>query len=152
MRKRVVVAAAVVTVVVVATMATVSSAGSGPKKFTVIERATTDAVIDTGALGDSTGDLLTFHNEVFDETDSVVVGTDQGQCIRIDPVAGTWECAWTNFLEGGQITVQGPFFDTSSSTLAITGGTGAYKNAGGTMKLVALAGGTEFEFTFRVIG
>jgi len=54
--------------------------------LTFIEHATTDTVIDTGAKGDSSGDLLTFSNEVFDAQDKEKVGTDSGWCIRI--VAG----------------------------------------------------------------
>ncbi len=140
-------------VVAVAAMASISAAksGAGKNKFTVVEHATTDTIVG-GGTGSTTGEILTFHNELFDDGNTTVVGTDQGQCIRIDPAAGTWECAWTNFLEGGQITVEGPFFDTSDSTLAVTGGTGAYKNARGSMKLVAQAGGTEFRFEFRLTG
>src|SRR3990172_5611906 len=61
----------------------------------VVEHADTDVVIDTGKPGDSTGDLLTFHNNLYDESNQSKVGTDQGQCTRIDPKGGTWECIWT---------------------------------------------------------
>ena len=39
------------------------------------------------------------------------------------------------------MTVEGPFYDTRDSVLAITGGTGAYANARGQMELKSLAGG-----------
>src|SRR3981081_1199110 len=104
----------------------------------VIERAVTDTTIQSGGKGDKTGNLLTFHNEVFDATDTKKVGTDQGYCVRISPKDGTYECNWTTFLGNGQITVAGPFFDTKSSVLAITGGTGAYRNARGEMNLKSL--------------
>jgi len=121
-----------------------------PATVHVIEHAATDTVIDTGKAGDSSGDLLTFHNAVFDAADSAPVGRDQGQCIRI--VAGSsWECTWTTFLPGGHITVDGPFFDTRNSVLAITGGTGVYRNARGAMVLRSRAGGTKFDFVFRLI-
>lgn len=117
--------------------------------FTVVEHATTDATTDTGAAGDSAGDVLTFANELFNAGDAAKAGTDQGSCIRT--VAGSaYECSWTNVLPGGQISVQGPFYDTQDSTLAITGGTGRYKRARGTMDLQARSGGTEFAFTFHV--
>ena len=54
----------------------------GSKTITVIEHADTDATIDNLPTGDSPGDVLTFANEVFDKTDTEVVGTDQGYCIR----------------------------------------------------------------------
>src|SRR5205823_8220565 len=86
----------------------------------VIERATTDAVTNhaDGVATDSVGDVLTFANDVYDESDSSKVGSDQGYCVRI--VAGaSWECVWTTFLARGQLTVEGPFYDTKDSVLAI---------------------------------
>ena len=35
---------------------------TSPTTLHVIEHATSDTVIDTGSPGDTTGDLLTFHN------------------------------------------------------------------------------------------
>jgi allene oxide cyclase len=127
------------------------TSGSGGKTVHVIEHATTDATTDTGPAGDSAGDILTFANEVFDASDSTKVGSDQGYCIRIS-APGSYECNWTTFLPRGQIVVEGPFFDTADSTLAITGGTGAYRNARGKMDLQSRNGGTEFDFVFHVIG
>jgi len=152
-----VVALAAVAVLVVA----VSASGKQPshakhggqhgKGITVVEHATSDTTTDTGATGDSVGDVLTFANDVFDAANAKKVGTDQGYCIRV--VAGNaYECTWTTFLPGGQIVVAGPFYDAKDSTLAITGGTGRYRNARGTMDLHARAGGTEFAFVFHVTG
>jgi allene oxide cyclase len=123
----------------------------GGKTITVIEHATTDATTDTGAAGDSAGDVLTFANEVFDRKDETKVGTDQGYCIRV--VAGaSYECNFTTLLGGGQIVVEGPFYDTKDSVLAITGGTGRYRNSRGSMELQALENGTKFRFVFHIIG
>ena len=122
--------------------------GSG-HALTVIEHATTDATTDTGATGDTAGDILTFANQVFDRGDAHVVGTDQGYCVRI--VAGkSYECNWTTSLAGGQITVEGPFLDAGDSTLAITGGTGRYRKARGFMNLHSLENGTKFAFEFHL--
>src|SRR6478609_6396100 len=49
-----------------------------PQELKVTEHATTDAVTDTGAPGDSAGDILTFANEVYDAGDKTKIGTDQG--------------------------------------------------------------------------
>src|SRR6476646_9111974 len=143
------VALAAIVVLVVA----VSASGKQPKQhgkeghhgkaITVIEHATSDTTTDTGATGDSVGDVLTFANELFDAANAQKVGTDQGYCLRV--VAGaSYECTWTSFLPGGQIVVSGPFYDAKDSTLAITGGTGRYRNARGTMDLHSRAGGTEY--------
>jgi hypothetical protein len=57
-----------------------------------------------------------------------------------------------NFLEGGSITVEGPFLDAGPSALAITGGTSAYRGARGSMRLVAANdAATEFDFIFRML-
>jgi Allene oxide cyclase len=125
--------------------AVATSAPSSVKKIHVIEHATTDTVIDIGDHGDSTGDLLTFHNRLYDSTNMKVVGRDQGECIRIDPAQGTWECRWTNILEGGSITVEGPFSDLHDTVIAITGGTGRYATAEGEAKLSARQGGAEYD-------
>jgi allene oxide cyclase len=123
--------------------------GHNGRSITVIEHATTDTTTDTGASGDSVGDILTFANDVFDATNATKAGTDQGYCVRV--VAGTsYECTWTTLLPGGQIVVAGPFYDAKDSTLAITGGTGRYRDARGTMELHARAGGTEYAFVFHV--
>jgi allene oxide cyclase len=131
----------------------VASAGSGitgPVGITVIEHATTDKVVDVGKKGDSTGDILTFHNDVYDETDTTKVGADQGQCVRESPKAGTWECWWTTTLAAGQITIEGPYLDASNTVLAaVTGGTGLYENARGSME--ASCAGSECTLTYSLI-
>ncbi len=87
----------------------------------VVEHADTDATTDLAPAGDSAGDILTFANPLFDAANKKAVGSDQGFCVRV-VVGKSYECTWTNFLKGGQIVVQGPFYDTKDSTLAITGG------------------------------
>ena len=135
-----------------AALACVLAAGPAlaDETITLVERAASDTVTDLGDKGDSAGDILTFANEVFDADDREKVGSDQGYCIRT--VAGTsYECNWTTLLPDGQITVQGPFFDAGDSTLAITGGTGRYRHARGTMDLKSRANGTQFEFVFHLV-
>src|SRR3954470_22903263 len=146
--------AAIVALVVAVTA--YAGGGSGDNRghgrtITVVEHATTDTTTDTGAKDDSVGDILTFANDVFDSRDAKKVGTDNGYCLRTVKGAA-YECNWTTFLAGGQITVEGPFFDAKDSTLAITGGTGRYRGARGTMDLHSLAGGTKFTFAFHVKG
>lgn len=120
-------------------------------KLNLVEHATTDAVTDTGAKGDSAGDLLTFANEVFDEKDANKVGSDTGWCIRT--VAGkSWECFWTLTLPDGQITVEGPFLDAGDSVMAVTGGTGKYAGVRGEMSLHARdAKGSAYDFKYSLI-
>ena len=155
MRKLLVVGAAVAAFVVLAVVVAAAAAPrvSEPMRIHVIEHATTDTVIDADQSGsDTTGDLLTFHNAIFDASDTHHVGRDQGDCIRINVARGTWECRWVTWVQGGSLTVEGPFYDTHDSVAAITGGTGAYANVRGSMELKSRSGGTEFDFIFHLIG
>ena len=124
----------------------------GGNAIHVVEHATSDAVTNGSPTIDQAGNVLTFANDVFDSADKSKVGSDQGYCIRI-VVGKTWECNWTTFLPGGQITVEGPFSDTGNTTLAITGGTGKFRNARGWMALQYHdAAGTKFDFVFHLHG
>ena len=116
----------------------------------MVEHADTDAVTDTGAAGDSAGDILTFANDVYDADDKDKIGTDQGVCFRT-AVGKAWECFWTLTLDKGQITVEGPFYDAGDSVLSITGGTGDYKDVKGEMALSAIGtDGKKYSFTYRL--
>jgi hypothetical protein len=118
--------------------------------LTLVERASSDTVTDLGAKGDSAGDILTFANEVFDKDNANKVGSDNGWCART--VAGkAWECIWTTTLAAGQITVEGPFYDTADSLLAVTGGTGEYAEASGSLALHSRNDkGTEYDFVYKL--
>jgi allene oxide cyclase len=140
-------ALAAMAVLAIALSGTATAAGSSRSTVHVIEHAITDAVFDNS---DHPGSILTFHNPVFDPTDKIQVGSDRGDCIRIDTAAGTWECRWTTFLAGGQITVEGPFNDTSDTVLSITGGTGVYSLARGQMKLISINNGAKYHFIFEL--
>ena len=134
----------------IAALAATVHAGSA-KQLNLVEHATSDSVTDLGAKGDSPGDVLTFANEVYDDANKVKIGDDNGWCIRT--VAGkAWECFWTLTLKDGQITVEGPFLDAGDSTLAVTGGTGAYAGARGEMLLHARdAKGSEYDFKYSLM-
>ena len=67
--------------------------------LTVVERATSDTVVDLGEPGDSIGDLLAFGNDIFDESNTTKIGRDQGSCIRSNPGLA-WECTWTTIVAG----------------------------------------------------
>ena len=154
MSSKLAIGATVLAVVAVALVTAAVVAGpniASPMQVHVIEHATSDTLVDTGAAGDTSGDLLTFHNPVFGPNDAQRVGHDQGDCIRISPSQGSWECRWVTHLDGGSLTVEGPFFDTHDSVFAVTGGTGLYRNARGAMSLKARAGGTKFDFIFNLI-
>ncbi len=126
----------------------VTNSAVGNETLVVIDRATTDTVIDLGEEGDSIGDLLAFSNAVYDEGNEAEVGANQGSCVRTVP-GEAWECMFTIILDEGQLTVAGPLYDAGPSELAITGGTGAYATARGQMRLEATSE-TESRFTFEI--
>ena len=141
---------AVLLVVIALALFGFASSSSPTTTLKVVEHADTDVVTDIGAKGDSVGDILTFANLVFDEANKKQVGADNGYCART-VVGEAWECFWTLSLDKGQLTVEGPFYDTKDSVLAITGGTGAYGEARGQMKLHARNDkGTEYDFTYEI--
>jgi len=131
---------------------------SDAHKIHVIEHALTDfSPQECQGCALSLGDILAFHNPVFDATNTQQVGMDNGQCTRTVATGKTeWECFWTTFLDQGQITVEGPFFDDGTdTTLTITGGTGKYVHASGSMLLHLRnpkAAVSEYDFIFSLVG
>ena len=121
------------------------------EQIRVVERPVGETTVDLAAKGDSVGDMLVFANGVFDAENKTQVGTDQGYCVRTI-VGKSWECFWTLTLKAGQITVEGPFFDQGDSLFAVTGGTGKYAGARGSMKLHARdATPTGYDFTYDLL-
>ena len=124
-----------------------SSHGAGSTRLHLVEHPINEHVVDLPPKGDSQGDQFPFSNLLFNGTNSHKVGRDQGNCIRTNPARGEWQCSWTNKLSDGEITVEGPFYDTRDSRLAIIGGTGVYRDAHGSMLLHARPGGYDFVFS-----
>ena len=104
---------------------------AGPR-LQLVEHADTDTVIHVGGTVDAIGDLMTFQDPIYDAADKVQLGSDHGYCVRV-VLGKSWECFWTLTLVAGQITVEGPYMETGDSLFAITGGTGAYVGAKGSM-------------------
>jgi allene oxide cyclase len=117
----------------------------------VVEHAVTDTEVPGVGGKDVKGNILTFNNPVFNTPDKKQIGHDEGFCTRLQVKLGIWECLWTTFLKGGQITVQGPFYDTRNSVMSITGGTGKYEGARGQMNLNSRNGGKEYDFIFHLM-
>lgn len=126
------------------------AAEAAAKKLALVERATTDTVTDTGAKGDSAGDILTFANPIYDAKNEKELGSDNGWCVRT--VAGkAWECFWTLSLADGQVTTEGPFLDGKDSVMTVTGGTGKYSGAKGEMRLHARdEKGSAYDFVYTL--
>ncbi|MFI4889090.1 MAG: allene oxide cyclase family protein [Steroidobacterales bacterium] len=136
----------------VAVAALVALPALAAEQLHVVEHPINETTINLTKKGvDAVGDLLSFANPVFDAANKTQVGTDQGFCVRTI-VGKTWECNWTTQLKGGQITVEGPYLDSGDSTFTVTGGTGKYAGAKGSMVLHVRAGKPEaYDFTFDLL-
>ena len=137
----------------IAALAAALAAGGAPAAETIklVERPVGEVTVDLAAKGDSVGDMLVFANGVYDAANKNQLGTDQGFCVRTI-VGKSWECLWTLTLKGGQITVEGPFLDEGDSLLVVTGGTGQYAGAKGSLKLHPRdATPTGYDFTYDLL-
>jgi allene oxide cyclase len=144
-------AVAVLAMLIAAVPGYARTAHAAGSTISVIEHATTDTEQPSVSGKDAAGNVLTFHNKVYNPADKTQVGHDEGFCMRLSVADGSWECLWTTFLKGGQITVQGPYYDKKNSVLSITGGTGIYNGARGNMALLARDGGKKYDFVFHLL-
>jgi len=122
--------------------------------FTVIEHAN-PTVLHIGESGDAVGDTAVFSSELYDETNTTVVGTVQGFCVRT-VVGKMMECIATNIFENGMIMTQGPeneaLYSGAEISFAITGGTRVYLGAKGEVRIKRHEGqDRQFTYTFDLI-
>ena len=114
---------------------------SNPIVLNVVSRATSISnFVNTGPAGLSPGDLYVFSDRLFlTNASNDQVGTDDGRCVLIDPATLKFDCSVTNTipegepLDAGQIMAAGELtlVPGTTSTFAVVGGTGAYRNARG---------------------
>jgi hypothetical protein len=105
-------------------------------------------VVDNAPTGDSPGDLVIFTEQLFDSRGKRI-GSDAATCVRL--FDATSLCTGIYKLPGGQVMVQllqpGP---TGTYDQAITGGTGRFAGARGTVTVAQQSGGDRFTFRIRV--
>jgi hypothetical protein len=116
-----------------------ASAHHVPKshRFTITTKTIDGAQVDVGKPGPSLGDVNVITEDAY--RDGKKVGTSDLTCtmVRVDAVKHSFavECLNTTVLPEGQISAQGVVTSAEIEKVpfkqAITGGTGAYKNARG---------------------
>lgn len=133
--------AALVVTALVAPAASAHGKGKGTHHTTLVRieaEQLQSEFLDLGTRGPSLGDELVFSQLLFIHNREV--GTGGSVCTITEATAPydvlTYHCVGTLSLRKGQITVQGLIEvqgedDPGPFTLAITGGTGAYTDAGG---------------------
>lgn len=99
----------------------------------------------------SVGDILAFSNPIFDESRKHRLGVSSAQCIATRPgriATATYTCSGTFALNDGTIAVAAlQRGEPITQQLAVTGGTGAYDGARGTIVARMLKSGTEDTIT-----
>jgi hypothetical protein len=125
-----------------------ADAAKGHRKITIKARSKLDRVqfVDNAPTGDSAGDMLIFTEKLFNSRGKQI-GSDAASCVRL--FDATSLCTGTYKLPKGRLMVQllqpGP---TGTYDQAITGGTGRYAGARGTVTVAQQASGDRF--TFRI--
>ena len=110
-----------------------------------VQLGSTDAINtlkDDGTEG--LGDIFTWDrmNKIYKTNDANMISSmtpfadNHGHCIRLTNAGDSsmWDCTFTVYFSDGQVHAQGPF-TVDATVVAITGGTGVYTGATGTMGL-----------------
>jgi len=95
------------------------------------------------------GDELTFHDLLFSH--GTQAGDEGGSCVVVDGSQVLANCTEVIRLQLGTITAEGLSGPPPTKHLAVTGGTGIYRNAGGEATLVEF-GSTRGRLTLRLLG
>ena len=161
MRKRLTVGAATSLVLAAGGIAVGATSASSDRSsgdvLRLVGKEVSSHFLDLGDADFSEGDQFVFTNDLL--RGDRKVGEDGGWCIvtrLTQEGANTWECHGVNSLPGGQITVQGivtygPDEEIKAEPyqFAITGGTGKYRDAGGTVQIKEVSS-EEVHLSFRI--
>ncbi|MFD8081412.1 hypothetical protein ACFV4F_06895 [Kitasatospora sp. NPDC059722] len=92
--------------------------------------------VDLGPAGPSLGDMDVYSGTIVKDGRSVGRGGGSCQVVQLDGGVVTAQCVITLEVEGGSLTLQSLWTKRSSAPLdmAVTGGTGSYATARGTVR------------------
>jgi allene oxide cyclase-like protein len=129
-------------------VATVASAGESGDNLVLTEKIVNVTQLDLGGSGWTQGDRAVYRSDLLDK-DGKPVGTAGGECVVFDPKQegfGVTNCLGYMNLAGGQLVFSGLVENLAgkeeSGTVAITGGTGQYAGARGTLHFEQTAANT----------
>ncbi|MDP9256209.1 MAG: hypothetical protein M3Q31_06620 [Actinomycetota bacterium] len=101
-------------------------------RLTFIEKSTAGTFVDVDKSGGpSIGDEFVFQSDLLDPTTHAKVGTTEGHCMVVTASGDLSDCDASGILADGQIRVAGASSNANVTVLAVTGGTGAYRNVSG---------------------
>ena len=101
-------------------------------RFRLIEHLDGITFVDDPPAGDSAGDRLTFDDPLFNATNTRQVGKVLAVCTQVGTSLTLFHCDVTVAIANDSLALQGRFDATmTTSTFAVTGGTGRYNKARG---------------------
>jgi hypothetical protein len=121
------------------TAATAAGGKGTVLRYDIAFRPLPENVVDVGAPGFGIGDMLVFQDRILDHGRQV--GVQGGACTITALLAGghfQTHCVGTVSLPAGQIAFQGLVTDAPDKHLAVVGGTGRYRDAGGELTVLEL--------------
>jgi hypothetical protein len=135
------------------------ASASGPATIHVQELAKNVTYVPVGQLTGSKaqsnqGDYVVFHDPLVKPGTTTTVGHVDGACWLTAPKTGLFYCSVNFSLSGkGQVASTGKFDSSGqmTTTASITGGTGSYASATGTVAVKALSQ-TKNDFTIDITG
>jgi Allene oxide cyclase barrel like domain len=123
-------------------------------KFISTEKQGDEHAIDTRPKGPSVGDRWLLASTLSQAGN--VAGRLEGDCAGVDKTYGVLQCSLVVVLPDGRLTLQGasvskriPGVGGKGEEYAVTGGTGAYEGAIGTMRRKSGASHDTLTFTIR---
>ena len=144
MIKRVVVGVAVLVLAAVVIAPLTSAAGDAKgETLRLIDVGAPIDVFLSGGDPSHTGDREVFRDTLVWAADRSAAGKAEGYCTVIEPSTATTTCTIVTTLKRGTLTTEGVgvFVPGTTSTAAVTGGTGSYEAATGHATFVFNPGG-----------
>jgi hypothetical protein len=139
----------------VAVTANPFATATNPKRIDIITEATAiNDFVDVKNDGPTPGDIYVFVDDVFlAKNPDEKVGEALGRCTLIDPAKARFGCSINTTLRDDSIMTDGKLIngEGTTSTGAITGGTGRYRNARGEGVLHLGSPEGPHQATFRLI-
>ena len=116
-----------------------SEAATGPATIRITNSEVSVARVDVGRAGKSPGDMEIIRQRLFDRTSAQnLIGRAEIMCTFVDSKRARL-CRGTYFMPKGKLMVGGSLSFRQFYDLAVTGGTGLYDNARGTVTVTRMA-------------
>jgi hypothetical protein len=115
-----------------------SAAATGPATIRIKNREISVSRVDVGRRGKSPGDMEIIRQRLLDRRTNRTIGRAELMCTFVDS-GRSRICRGTYFMPRGKLVVGGSLLYRQFYDLAVTGGTGLYDNARGTVTVTRMA-------------